>query len=111
MYLVVSSHFFRYDKARSVAFISLLLPFTFAQPESVFYYECLEIWKLLLNHLIAEVPLVNVSFNSVEDILDSFKQVFLDLALGIVTSANKFNIADSDEYFEDEASFSSKNYQ
>jgi hypothetical protein len=103
LYLVASGHFIRFNVGKSRPFISHLLPFTFGQRETVFYYESLEIWKVILNHLIADVPFINTACSR-EDTLECFKEVFLDLAIGIVTCTTKFNHTNKEEYFEDEVS-------
>jgi hypothetical protein len=100
MCLIASTHFHRYDKGTCAQFTTLLLNFTFAQTNPLLYYECLEIWKLILDHLLSEVPFVN--FSSRDELLDNLKPVLLDLALGIVNSTKKFEIPDSEEYFDDE---------
>ena len=91
MCLVTSSHFQRYDEQTAKAFMSLLLPFTFRQQESIFYYECLEIWARLLDHL-------NALSNN-EEYLEIYKQPILGLATGIVMSTAKYQIV-VEEYFD-----------
>lgn len=48
----------------------------------------------------SEVPFAN--FSCRDDLLDNFKPVLLDLALGIVNSTTKFDIDDSEEFYGDE---------
>lgn len=100
--LVASQHFFRYDAHTSKQFVTHLLTFTFEQEESAYYYECLEIWARLLDHLNAGVPFVNITINR-EDLIEYFKQPMLDLATKIVLSTQKFD-AESDSTFETDVS-------
>lgn len=100
--LVASQHFFRYDAHTSKQFVTHLLTFTFEQEESAYYYECLEIWARLLDHLNAGVPFVNITINR-EDLIEYFKQPMLDLATKIVLSTQKFD-AESDTTFETDVS-------
>jgi hypothetical protein len=54
-----------------------------------------------VDHLISEVPFANYSCR--EELLDHFKPILLDLALGIVNSTIKFDFdEDSQELYEDE---------
>jgi len=69
--------------------MSLLLPFTFRQQETIHYYECLEIWAKLLDYFIAQQQVV----------LDSYTQPMLGLANGIVMSTAKYQVVVED-YFE-----------
>ena len=80
--------------------MSLLLPFTFKQEETAFYYECLEIWARLLDHLNAQMPVMSLMPNR-ENFLQNFKQPILGLAFGIVRSTAKFNVV-LDECFDAE---------
>lgn len=100
--LIASHHFFRYDGPSSKQFVTFLLTFTFEQSETVYYYECLEIWARLLDHLNAGVPFMNITMNR-EDLIEYFKQPMLDLATKIVLSTQKFDIA-SDDTFETDVS-------
>lgn len=78
----------------------MLQTFTFAQNETEFYYECLEVWKILLDHLLSEIPFLN--FPCREDLMECFKPVLLELAHGIVSSSIKFDIDEDSHYYEDE---------
>lgn len=100
--LVVSHHFFRYDGQNSKQFITHLLAFTFEQSDTVYYYECLEVWARLLDHLNAGVPFVNITMNR-EELIEYFKQPMLELATKIVLSSQKFDV-DSDTTFETDVS-------
>ncbi|ODM99355.1 Exportin-6 [Orchesella cincta] len=101
MCLVASHHFFRYDGPCSKQFITSLLSFTFEQSETVYYYECLEVWARLLDHLNAGVPFVNITLNR-DDLIECFKQPMLDLATKIVLSTQKFEIETDDTFETDE---------
>ena len=102
--LVASAHFHRLDEATAKAFMTLLLPFTFQQEESGFYYDCLEIWARLLDHLNAQIPILNFSSPSREDFLSQIKQPIMGLATGIIHSNAKFNSV-YDDFFPHEVNY------
>jgi len=91
--LMASTHFFRYEAKSAKTLMSLLLQFTFNQKDGSFYYECLEIWSRILDHLNAQIP-------NKDNILESFKEPILSLASGIVESTAKFSVTTVDECFD-----------
>jgi len=103
MCLIASSHFNQYDEQSAKGFLSLLLPFTFSQTDTRFYYECLEIWSRLLDHINTQLPIVTQLQNR-EAYIETCKQPILALAVGIVQCTIKYQVT-TEGCFDLEVSF------
>ncbi|CAG7826253.1 unnamed protein product [Allacma fusca] len=99
--LVARSHFHRLDEATAKAFMANLLPFTFKQEDVSIYYDCLEIWSSLLDHLNAQIPILSLS-PSREGFLNQIKHPVMGLANEIIYSNRKFSSCEEDCYNQDD---------